>query len=102
MLDYDEILLHIGTDPDTPQDLGATIELPLGGQPIVFNTTTSVFIPKGTARGPLTWKDFRRPHIQMSMILGSGDPYGGLDKTGMGKTAAIYPERRVFSTSSSM
>jgi hypothetical protein len=77
VLDYDQIVLYIGMNPDTPQDLGGIVEFYLGGQPIVFNTTTSVFIPKGTPYGPLTWKEFHRPHIQLSMALGTGDPYAG-------------------------
>ena len=59
VLDYDQFLLHIGMDHTKPQVLGGTVELTLGGQPIVFNTTTSVFIPKGTPYGPLTWKEFQ-------------------------------------------
>jgi hypothetical protein len=86
-LDYDEILLHIGMNPDVPQDLGGAVELYLGGQPIVFNTTTSVFIPKGTPRGPLTWKEFHHPHIQMSMILGTGNPYGRSGRKGLDQPA---------------
>lgn len=75
VLDYDQFLLHIGMDHAKPQVLGGTVELTLGGQPIVFNTTTSVLIPKGTPYGPLTWKEFSRPHLQLSIVLGSGDPY---------------------------
>jgi hypothetical protein len=85
VLDYDQILLHIGMNPGTPQDLGGTIELYLGGQPIVFNTTTSVFIPKGTVYGPLTWKEFHHPHVQLSMVLGTGDPRVGHGKKDIGK-----------------
>jgi hypothetical protein len=92
-LDYDEILLHIGMSPDTPQDLGGTVELYLGGQPIVFNTTTSVFIPKGTPRGPLTWKEFRRPHVQMSMVLGTGRHYSGSRQPGLLRTAGSPPAK---------
>ena len=73
-LDYDRIILHWGGDPDTPQDLGATIEYYIGGQQITFNTTTGMFIPKGTPIGPVIWKDFNRPHIMMNFILGTGDP----------------------------
>ncbi len=75
VLDYDQLLLHIGMDADTPQELGAVIEFYLGGQRIVFNTTTSVFIPKGTPYGPVTWKEVRRPHVQLAIVFGSGDPY---------------------------
>jgi hypothetical protein len=72
--DYDQFLLHIGMDPATPQVLGGTIEFFLGGQPIVFNTTTSIFIPKGTPHGPITWKEFHRPHVQLAIAFGTGDP----------------------------
>jgi hypothetical protein len=70
--DYDEILLHWGGNPEKPQNLGAEIELQIGGQPIVFNTTTCIFIPRGIPHGPLTWKKFSLPHVQMSLMLGTG------------------------------
>jgi len=75
-LDRDQILLHIGMDHRRPQVLGATVELGLGGQPIVFNSTTAIFIPRGTLYGPLSHKEFQRPHIQLRIVLGSGDPCG--------------------------
>lgn len=93
VLDYDQLLLHVGMDPDTPQDLGATIELYLGGQPIVFNTTTSVFIPKGTPHGPLTWKEVRRPHVQLHLVFGSGDPYGDAGRRGIGEATDAVPTK---------
>jgi hypothetical protein len=70
--DYDQILLHWGVDPHNPQVLGGEIEFYLGGQPIVFNTTTAIFIRKGLKHGPLTWKKFEKPHIQMTITLGTG------------------------------
>jgi hypothetical protein len=72
--DYDEILLFYGGDYKQPQVLGAEVEFYIGGQPITFNTTTSMYIPKGTPHGPVTWKKFYYPHVQMSFILGTGDP----------------------------
>ncbi|MBN1631034.1 MAG: hypothetical protein JW990_14830 [Thermoleophilia bacterium] len=87
-LDYDQILLHIGMDYARPQVLGGTVELVLGGQPVVFNTTTAVFIPQGTPYGPLTYKDFAEPHLQMSIVLGSGDPYAGAGWAAAGAAAA--------------
>jgi hypothetical protein len=70
---YDEIVLHIGSDPNNPQDLGGEIEYCYDGQPLVFDTTTALFIPKGVKHGPLTWKKVTRPHIEMAIILGCGD-----------------------------
>jgi hypothetical protein len=72
--DYDEILLIWGGNPEKPQKLGAEIELQIGGQPIVFNTTTCIFFPRGIPHGPLTWKKFSSPHVQMSLMLGTGSP----------------------------
>jgi hypothetical protein len=63
--------------------LGGEIEFPIGGQPITFNTTTGIFLPKGTRHGPLTWKKFDFPHIEMAMMLGTGDPSKGWGKSGI-------------------
>jgi hypothetical protein len=73
VLDHDQYLLHLGMDWNKPQDLGATIEFHLGGQPITFNTMASMFIPAGTPYGPLSLKEFRRPHIQLCLVFGSGE-----------------------------
>jgi hypothetical protein len=69
-LDYDEIIVHIGGDPDNPRDLGAEVEYYVGGQPLVFDTTTLLYVPAGVSRGPAVWRDFSNPHIAMSIILG--------------------------------
>ena len=70
--DYDEIVLHIGSDPDNPEDLGAEIEFVVGGEPLIINKTSALFVPKGVKHGPLTWKRVDRPHIQMAIVLGGG------------------------------
>ena len=69
---YDEVVLHIGGDPDNPEDLGGEIEMSVGGQPLVFDTTSALFVPRGLKHGPVVWKKFTRPHLQMSMVLGAG------------------------------
>ena len=69
--DYDQIQIFWGSDSQTPQDLGGEIEYYIGGQPVTFNTTTGIFIPKGTPHGPVTWEKFRYPHIQMVLTLGT-------------------------------
>jgi hypothetical protein len=70
--DHDEIILHIGNDPDNPEDLGAEIEFCVGGQPLVFDKTTALFVPKGVRHGPLTWKRVSRPHVELTITLGAG------------------------------
>jgi hypothetical protein len=69
---YDEIVLHIGSDPDNPEYLGAEIEFVVGGEKIVINKTSALFIPKGVEHGPLTWKKVEKPHIQMVVMPGAG------------------------------
>lgn len=86
----DEIVLHIGSDPNNPEDLGGEIEFTVGGQPLTFNTTSGLFIPAGVRHGPVTWKKFTRPHLQMAIVLGAGtmaeaDPGGHVKERGEGK-----------------
>ena len=82
VLDHDQYLLHVSMEWTKPQDLGATVEFHLGGLPIVFNTTTAIFIPAGTPYGPLSWKEFRRPHVQLCLVFGSGEaPVGRAEET---------------------
>lgn len=83
--DYDEIVIHIGTDPENREDLGGEIEFIVDGQPLIINKTSGVFIPKGVKHGPLTWKRFEKPHIEMAIMVGAGtlaeaDPGGHIEK----------------------
>ena len=70
--DYNEIVLHVGTDPDNPEELGAEIEFTVGGQKLTINRTSALFIPKGVEHGPLTWKKVDKPHLQMVVMPGAG------------------------------
>ena len=69
---FDEIILHCSGDPYS-RALGADIEFCIGGQPINFNTTTAILVPAGVRHGPLVWKKFTRPHIQIVISPGTGD-----------------------------
>jgi hypothetical protein len=69
---YDEIVLHIGSDPREPENLGARIEFVVGGEKLVIDKTSALFIPKGVEHGPLTWKKVEKPHIQMVVMPGAG------------------------------
>lgn len=69
---YDEIVLHIGSDPDNPDDLGAEIEFSVGDDPFVIDKTSAFFLPAGLKHGPVVWKKVSRPHLQMSLVLGAG------------------------------
>ncbi len=69
---FDEIIVHMGGDPDDPEDLGADVEYYLGGQPLTFTTTSAILVPKGVRHGPHTWKKYRKPHIGMAIMVGAG------------------------------
>jgi hypothetical protein len=82
--DYDEIVIHLGTDPDNQEELGGEIEFIVDGQPLTINKTSAVYVPKGVKHGPLTWKKFTKPHLELTIMIGAGslaeaDP-GGHEK----------------------
>jgi hypothetical protein len=91
--DFDEIVLHWGGNPETPQVLGGEIEFYIGGQPITFNTTTGIFIPKGVPHGPLTWKKFDFPHIEMAFMLNCGDATKGWKNSGIKQAKKTLPTK---------
>lgn len=70
--DYDEIILHLGVDPNNPEDLGGEIEISVGGQPFLINSTSGIYVPKGVKHGPLIWKRFDRPHLELTIMIGAG------------------------------
>jgi len=81
---YDEVVLHIGSNPNNPEDLGGEIEFTIGGEKLIFDRTSALFVPTGVKHGPVTWRKVTRPHLQMAIVLGAGtkaeaDP-GGHDK----------------------
>jgi len=83
--DYDEIVVHMGADVDNREELGGEIEFMLDGQPLTINKTSAVFVPRGVKHGPLTWKRFDKPHIEMTIMVGAGtlaeaDPGGHREK----------------------
>ena len=70
---FDEIVLHLGNDPYNSEDLGGEIEFCVEGQPLTFNKSSALFLPAGTKHGPLTWKKFTRPHMEMAIMIGTGN-----------------------------
>lgn len=69
-LNYDRVIFFVGSDPFNLPDLGAEIEYYLGGQSIRLDTTSALYIKKGVRHGPAIWKDFKRPHLEISIIIG--------------------------------
>jgi len=91
--DFDEIVMHWGSDYKMPQVLGGEVEFYVGGQPITFNTTTAIYIPKGTPHGPVTWKKFSRPHMQMAIMCGTGSAGEAWGQSGIGEAKDALPKK---------
>jgi hypothetical protein len=70
--EYDEIILHLGTDPNNPEDLGGEIEIGVDGEPVTISSTSAIYVPKGVKHGPLVWKKFDRPHLELTIMIGAG------------------------------
>jgi hypothetical protein len=53
--DFDEFLILLGSNPASPRDFGAEIEISLGeeGEKHVINSTSVICLPKGLIHGPL-------------------------------------------------
>ena len=92
--DFDEIVLHIGNDLNNPQYLGGEIEYYLGGQPLTFDITTAIFVPKGIKHGPVTWKKFEKPHLEISIILGPASTEVGWQGIGTSESAEVIPQKK--------
>ena len=86
---YDEIVIHLGADSEYPEELGAEIEFSVDGRPLTIEKTSAVFVPRGVKHGPLTWKRFSKPHLEMTIMIGAGslaeaDPGGHREEMGKG------------------
>ena len=67
-----ELVFHIGSDPSDPEALGAEIEIFLDGKPLMIKRTSALYAPKKISHGPLKWKSYTRPHIEMAIIFDAG------------------------------
>jgi len=67
-----ELLIHIGTNPDDPDDLGAEVELYVGPEMErhVITTTTVVFLPPNFLHGPWNPLKTERPWIFIEINQG--------------------------------
>lgn len=64
-----ELIIHIGTNPDDPLDLGAEVEFCMGPEmeKHIITKSTLVYIPPGFVHAPWTIKRVDRPFILMQI-----------------------------------
>jgi len=67
-----ELLIHIGTNPDDPADLGAEVELCIGPEKEkhIITRSTVVFLPPNCIHGPWNPISTRRPWIFIEINQG--------------------------------
>jgi hypothetical protein len=74
--DYEEIFMFLGTDPKDPCDLGAEVEFWIGEgkdqEKIVFTTSSSIYVPPGTAHFPQIWRNVKRPVFTVVVMPNTG------------------------------
>lgn len=76
---FDEIVLHFGSDPDNPTSLGSTMRFDVGEDKLEFDTNFLIWLPKGLSHGPLVWEhEVKKPFIEMAIMLDAGtvEEYG--------------------------
>ena len=64
--DFDEYLSFIGTDPENPEDLGATATMLLGEEWIDIEKSCLIFIPAGMPHSVFAVKNLRRPFLSFT------------------------------------
>ena len=69
---FDEIVLHFGSDPDNPTDLGGHMRFDVGNDKLEFDTNYCIWLPKGVTHGPLIWYEVKKPFIEMAIMLNAG------------------------------
>lgn len=75
--DYEEIFLFLGTNAEDTTDLGAEVEFWVGEgeelEKVVFNTSSSIYIPPGVAHFPQIWRNVKRPVMTMVIMPNTGE-----------------------------
>ena len=66
---FPEVVIHLGTDPDNPLDLGGEVEFCLGPEMEKHTLTTSdlVYLPADFIHGPWIIKRVTRPFIMITV-----------------------------------
>ena len=62
---FDEIIGFIGSDPNNPSDLGATVKFLLADEWQTFTKSVLMHVPAGMPHGPMVFEDIRKPFIHL-------------------------------------
>lgn len=66
---YPEVVMHLGTDPDNPLDLGGEVEFCLGPEmeKHILTTSDMVYLPADFIHGPWIIRKVTRPFIMVTV-----------------------------------
>lgn len=67
--DFDEMIGFLGSDPNEPYDLGAEIEIGLGGELHRLTKSSVIFMPAGLRHLPLSIIELHRPVLHFSISM---------------------------------
>ncbi|MDY6825589.1 MAG: hypothetical protein SVV67_00195 [Bacillota bacterium] len=81
--DFDEVVLHFGSDPDHPTDLGGEFVYYVDEQPLTFNTSNCGLVAKNLKHGPLTRNECSRAQVEMALMVGAGSFSESWDNSGI-------------------
>lgn len=66
---YPELMMHLGTDPDNPMDLGAEVEMCVGPEmeKHIITKSTIIYLPANFVHSPWTIKMVTRPFLLVTV-----------------------------------
>jgi hypothetical protein len=66
---YPELMIHLGTDPDNPMDLGAEVEMCVGPEmeKHIITKSTIIYLPANFVHSPWTIKKVTRPFLLVTV-----------------------------------
>jgi len=82
--EFDEVFLFLSSDSTNPDgELGAEIDFTMGEDPdhtelYHFNTSTSVFVPRGVVHLPIYFKQVKRPFLIVTLGINAGSAYNAV------------------------
>ena len=88
--DFDEFIGFMGTDPENPEELGATVEFMVEDEKVTVTKSCLVYIPRGLTHSPIYVPQMDRPIIHFSGGNGGDYVRSAGDGTDLGRENNSY------------
>jgi len=83
--EFDELIGFLGSNPDDPYDLGAEIEVGIGGELHRLTKSSIIFLPAGLKHLPLSIISLDRPVLHFSISMNGTYKYKSINETAPSK-----------------